>query len=141
MERVSRALMVEIERTVNVKTGTVRLDNKFCQADARLAGTRVKVRFTAGETEHVEIWQNQQLLQLAKQVLIPTKIDFSRKPERTAEEPGIAYEGSKNYCRNLTRRANRDKQIQPESIRDYVTEADLAALFRAALMRELTELE
>lgn len=140
-EQVSRALMLEIERTVNIKTGTVRLDNKFYQADARLAGTRVRVRFAAAEREHVEIWQNQQLLQLAKQVTIPTQIDFSRKPERTTEEPGIAYEGSKNYCRNLSKRANRDKQTQSESARDYLTEVDLAALFKAALLRELTELE
>jgi putative transposase len=141
IEQVSRALMLEVERTVNVRTGTIRLDNKFYQADARLAGTRVRVRFSAGEREHVEIWRNQQLLQLAKHVSIPTQIDFSRKPAVATEEPGIAYEGSKNYRRRLTARAKGDKQVEPEPTRNYLTEPELAMLFSATLIRELTELE
>jgi transposase InsO family protein len=141
IEQVSRALMLEVERTVNVRTGTIRLDNKFYQADAQLAGARVRVRFAAGEREQVEIWRNQRLVQLAKRVAIPTQIDFSRKPEVLAEEPGIAYEGSRSYRQRLTARAKPEVQLEPEAARAYLTEPELAKLLSGALIRELTELE
>lgn len=102
---------------------------------------RVKVRFSAGEREHVEIWRNQQLVQLAKPVSIPTRIDFSRKPALPAEESGIAYEGSMNYRLRLTARARRDMQAEPEARRSYLTEPELAELMSATLRREFSELE
>jgi putative transposase len=141
IEQVSRALMLEVERTVNVRTGAIRLDNKFYQADARLAGMRVNIRFTAGEREHVEVWRHQQLIQIAKEVGIPTRIDFSRKPAAAKEEAGIAYEGSKNYRRKLIERARREMPSEPEAARVYLTEAALAKLLSATLGRELADLE
>jgi putative transposase len=143
VDELVRALMLEVERTVNVRTGTIRLDNKYYQADARFAGARVNVRFAAGERDHVEIWRNGQLVQQANQVTVLTQIDFSRKPKREREEPGIAYEGSKNYRKKLTARASRSSVLNQEALSDrtYLTQPELAALLSEKLARQLSELE
>jgi hypothetical protein len=143
VNELARALMLEIERTVNVRTGTIRLDNKYYQADARLAGARVSVRFAAGEREHVEIWQHGQLVQQAKEVTVQTQIDFSRKPKSEKEEAGVAYEGSKIYREKLTGRSKRAQAMAQEgpSDRTYLTQAALVELLSKTLIREFSELE
>jgi putative transposase len=147
VEEIGRALMLEVERTVNVKTGTVRIDSKFYQADARLAGTRVRVRFVAGEREQVEIWQHGQLVQQASQVKVASQIDYSRKPKIEREDAGVVYEGSKRYRDKLTSRV-KGKRITlpvdlPEagSTSEYLTLSRLTELFGKQLLREFSELE
>jgi hypothetical protein len=143
VDELARALMLEVERTVNVRTGTIRLDNKYYQADARLAGARVNVRFAAGEREHVEIWRHGQLVQQAKEVTVQTQIDFSRKPKREREESGVAYEGSKVYRERLTARSKRSQAMNKEGMSDwtYLTEPALVELLGEKLTREFSELE
>jgi hypothetical protein len=91
----------------------------------------------------VEIWRNGQLVQQANQVTVLTQIDFSRKPKREREEPGIAYEGSKNYRKKLTARASRSSVLNQEALSDrtYLTQPELAALLSEKLARQLSELE
>jgi putative transposase len=143
VDELSRALMLEAERTVNVRTGTIRLDNKFYQAEARLAGARVQVRFAAGEREHVEIWQHGQLIQQAKVVTVQSQIDFSRKPKSEREEPGVTYEGSRRYRKSLTSRSNRNRtpETEVQGDRTYLTQPELAELLSKRLSREFSEFE
>jgi len=143
IEEIARALMLEVERTVNVCTGTVRLDNKYYQVDPRFAGATVKVRFAAGEREHVEIWRHGKLIELAKPVKVLSNIDFSRKPKTEKEEPGLVYEGSRRYRDKLTARCKRNMAsvaiASPDS--NYLSQVEFTELLSKYLSRQFSEFE
>jgi transposase InsO family protein len=141
LDEIQRALMLEVERTINVRTGTVRVDNQYYQADARLAGARVQVRFAAGEREHVEIWRHGKLIEEAKLVTVGSSIDFSRQPKSESEEPGLVYESSRRYRERLTARYKRDMGPAAIADSDYLSQAEFTELLSKHLAREFSEFE
>lgn len=140
---IAQALMLEVERTVNVRTATVRLDHQYYQADPRLAGATVQVRFAAGERDHVEIWRHGRLIEQAKLVRVQSNIDFSRKPKTEREEPGRIYAGSKRYRERLTARYKRDSvpaaAAQPST--NFLAQVEFTDMLSKHLSRQFSEFE
>lgn len=143
IDDIERALMLEVERTVNVRTGTVRVDNKYYQADPWLAGAKVQVRFEAGEREHVEVWRHGKLIQLAKLVTVESNIDFTRKPKSEKEEPGLVYESSRRYREKLTARYKGNMAPAATQLpgSNYLSEPELTELLSKHLSRQFSEFE
>jgi transposase InsO family protein len=143
IDDIERALMLEVERTVNVCTGTVRIDNKYYQTDPWLAGSRVQVRFRAGEREYVEIWRHGKLVQQAKVVTVQSKIDFTLKPKREKEEPGLVYESSRRYREKLVTKYKRDRVPATTYLPngDYLSQPEFTELLSKHLERQFSEFE
>jgi putative transposase len=131
-EDIRQALVLRAERTVNVRTAIIRLDNKEYQAGIDLAGTKVEVRWDVGNDQQIEVWQNGKLIQTASLFKIGTNIDFSRKPERIDEPPGLTYASSKRYRQSLVAQYEGEKPVAD----DYLSFPEFSALIAKLLEPE-----
>lgn len=140
-EDVRRALMLKANRKVNRRTATIRLENKYFQASADLAGSMVEIRWQAGLPDSIEIWLDGKLVEIAKATTIGTNIDFTKKPEteRIREKPGLPLSSSKNYRNTLVKEHQGEAPSfsLPEIKDDFLSQVEFLLKFSQALNREL----
>jgi hypothetical protein len=135
---IRRALMLRTRRQVNKKTALIRMDNRFYQASRDLAGTRVDIRWPAGQPDQLEIWRDGKLIELAQHTTASANIDFTRRPEKTRPRPGTPLESSKNYKRSLLSEHQGESFLPPVSPPDtYLSEPEFIQIFADSFSREL----
>lgn len=82
--------MLKAKRRVNRRTAMIRLESRYFQARAELAGELVEIRWYGAHPQELEIWIAGKLVDTARQTIISTNIDFSRRPDRNRrEKPGL----------------------------------------------------
>ena len=138
-ESLRRALMFKAKRRVNRRTALIRLENRYFQARAELAGETVEIRWLGAEPQELEIWLDGKLIEIARQSIVSTNIDFSKKPEkRRKERPGQTLSSSKNYRMALVRDHDGEASAPaPVLSDDYMSEPEFASSVATALKREL----
>lgn len=137
-ENLRRALMLKTKRRVNRRTAMIRLESRYFQARAELAGELVEIRWYGAHPQELEIWIAGKLVDTARQTIISTNIDFSRRPERNRrEKPGLTLASSKNYRLALIQEHDGEAPNPLLLADDYMSEPEFAGAVSAALEREL----
>jgi putative transposase len=141
-EEIRHALMMENTRRVNKRTGLIQLNNRQYQAGAELAGKTVQVRWEADRLNPaVEVWLNGKLIEVAKEIVPGSDIDYSKRPvrHRRPEQRPKVLESSRQYRLALTA-AYRSKQ-EPPAPGEYLSEENFQQLVMRILERELVDEE
>lgn len=130
--------MLKAKRRVNRRTAMIRLESRYFQARAELAGELVEIRWYGAHPQELEIWIAGKLVDTARQTIISTNIDFSRRPDRNRrEKPGLTLASSKNYRLALIREHDGEAPNPLLLADDYMSEPEFAGAVSAALEREL----
>ncbi len=133
-EDLRRSLMIKGTRSVNRKTGLLRIDSQFFQASREFAGKRVDVRWHAGPLDQVEIWQWGKLAEIAPRAKIEENIDFTRRKKKSAIPRGVTFESSKKYREFL--QCGMESEAPLGSVSDsYMSEKDFCELLESILER------
>lgn len=139
-EEIRHALMVDADRTVGKRTALIQLSNRMYQASRELSGKKVQVRWEADRRNPtVEIWLNGKLVEIAKEIVPGSNIDYSKRPQRHRQPEKIpkVLHSSKQYRQSLVSEYSR--QCQPSlPAADYLSEPDFQQLVARVLDRQLT---
>lgn len=137
-EKMVEALKLRTNRKVNFKTALIGLDGRLYQASQALGGERIQVRWEFDRTDQVEVWRQGEFVEIAKLFIVPTDIDYSKRPNReTGPEPGCVLAGSKNYRLALVAKYQGEKFAGRDERSELLTEAEFIELIEKFFEREL----
>jgi hypothetical protein len=137
-EEIRHALMIEADRTVGKRTALIQLSNRLYQASRELAGKKVQVRWEADRRNPtIEIWLNGKLLEIAKEMVPGSNIDYAKRPQRQRqpEKTPKVLDSSKQYRLSLV--STYRQKSQPTMPGDYLSEPEFQQLVARVLDREL----
>jgi putative transposase len=139
-EDIRHALMIEEDRTVGKRTALIQLTNRLYQASRELAGKKVQVRFEADRRNPtIEVWFDGKLVEVAKEIVPGSNIDYSRRPQRQRQPEKLpkVLHSSKHYRQSLV--SEYRKQTQPVQAQpgDYLSEPEFQTLVARVLDRVL----
>ena len=131
-EEIRRALMLRTNRHVNNRTALIRLDNRTYQVSPELAGCIVEARWHVHREDHVEVWRDGKLIEIANLTTAKVNIDFTRRPQRKDKPRGITYESSKRYRHALLAEHNGETSLllQPD---EYLSESEFSQMVASSL--------
>lgn len=141
-EDIRRALMLRETRKAHVRTGTIRLNNRCYQLSPEFAGKSVEVLYEANKCcEVVEIWQNDKMVELAKEVVPGAHIDYTRKRQKPKESNHAPIASSRDYRLALVA-AHESESPKVEGLKgEYLAESEFQALAAQLLKRQLNDEE
>lgn len=142
-EDIRRALMLRETRSVHIRTGTIRLNNRSYQLSPEFAGRKVEVMFEANKPcDTVEIWLDGKMVELVKEVVPGADVDFTRKREKKVENKHATIASAREYRLALVASHQSETPI-PASNRgdEYLAEPEFQALMERLLARAFTEEE
>ncbi len=97
-EDIRRALMIKETRSVHLRTGTIRLNNRSFQLAPEFAGQKVDVLYEANKPcDTIEIWKDGNMVALAREVVPGANIDFTRKRQQKKETNHATIASSRDY--------------------------------------------
>ena len=142
-EDIRRALMLRETRSVHIRTGTIRLNNRSYQLSPEFAGRKVVVMSEANKPcDTVEIWLDGKMVELAKEVVPGADIDFTRKREKKVENKHATIASAREYRLALVASHQSETPIPVCNGGDeYMAEPEFLALLERLLAREFTEEE
>lgn len=137
-EQIRQALMIELDRMVGKKTALIQLNNRMYQASRELAGKKVQVRWEADRYHPVvEIWFKGKLVEVAKEIIPGSNIDYSKRPQRQRQPEKLpkVLHSSKQYRHALI--SEYHQKTQPALQGEYLSEPEFQQLVARILEREL----
>jgi len=140
-ERVREALKLRVNRKVNFRTALISIDGRQYQASKALGGDQVQARWPFDCTEQVEVWKQGELVEIAKLYVVPTDIDYSKRPTREPDiAPGVVLPGSRRYRQALVARY-KGVAFKPGEEDLFLTEGQFLERITVVLGRELSDSE
>lgn len=142
-EEIRRALMLRETRSVHIRTGTIRLNNRSYQLSPEFAGRKVEVLFEANKPcDSVEIWLDGKMVELAKEIVPGADIDFTRKREKKVENKHSVLASAKEYRQALVAaHQSETPMLLGNGSDEYMAEPEFLTLLKRLLAREFTEEE
>lgn len=136
-EQIRKAMLIRVERKVNSRTACISLNNRTYQAGADLAGKTVEVRWDTGSNaKALEVWKDGRLCEVAQEIVIPSDIDYSRRPARESENRHRYFASSREYLSNLASRYAHEKPLLSGI---YLSQNEFTDLVSSVLTRSLEE--
>jgi hypothetical protein len=90
----------------------------------------------------VEVWKQGDFVEIAQLYVVPTDIDYSRRPNREkGPEPGSVLAGSKNYRLAIVAKYKGEEFAKRNDKSELLTESEFAELLERFFERELEDSE
>jgi transposase InsO family protein len=141
-EKLAAALKLRANRKVNFKTALISVEGRHYQASKSLAGDNVQVRWEFDRTDQVEVWKQGEFVETAQLYVVPTDIDYSRRPNREkGPEPGCVLAGSKNYRLAIVAKYRGGGFPKRDDRNELLTESEFTELLERFFERELEDSE
>jgi putative transposase len=141
-EDIRRALMLRETRSVHIRTGTIRLNNRCYQLSPELAGKKVEVLYEANKRcDTVEIRVSGKTVELAKEVVPGANIDFTRKRKKKKEDGHATLASSRDYRLAMVAAHQNESALVEGISSEYLAEPEFQALTARLLERQFTEEE
>jgi putative transposase len=141
-EKMAEALKLRANRKVNFRTALISVDGRQYQASKNLGGDNVQVRWEFDRTDQVEVWKQGEFVEVAQLYVVPTDIDYSRRPNREkGPEPGSVLAGSKNYRLAIVAKYKGEVFSKRNDKSELLTESEFTGVLEKFLERALEESE
>jgi putative transposase len=141
-EDIRRALMLRETRSVHIRTGTIRLNNRCYQLSPEFAGKKVEVLYEANKRcDTVEIRLSGQTVELAKEVVPGANIDFTRKRRKKKEDSHATIASARQYRLAMVAAHQNESALPEGGGSEYLAEPEFQALTARLLARLFTEEE
>jgi transposase InsO family protein len=140
-EDIRRALMLRETRSVHIRTGTIRLNNRSYQVSPEFAGQKVEVLYEGNKRcDTVEIWLDGKMVESAKEVIPGANIDFTRKRQKPVENKHVVIASARDYRLALVSAHQNESPIVEGGLSsEYLCESEFQDLMARLLARRLTE--
>jgi hypothetical protein len=141
-EKMAEALKLRANRKVNFRTALISVDGRQYQASKSLGGDNVQVRWEFDRTDQVEVWKQGEFVEIAQLYVVPTDIDYSKRPNREkGPEPGAVLAGSKNYRLAIVAKYKGEDLSKRDDRKDLLTESEFTGVLEKFLERALEDSE
>jgi putative transposase len=141
-EKLVAALKLRTNRKVNFKTALISVEGRQYQASKSLAGDDVQVRWEFDRTDQVEVWKQGEFIETAQFYVVPTDIDYAKRPNREkGPEPGCVLAGSKNYRLAIVAKYRGEATPKRDEKSELLSELEFMGLMESFLERELEAAE
>ena len=140
LEHIEQCLQLRAYRDVNFKTALIQLNGKRYQASQTFAGVKkVQVRWPFDDESAINIWREGAFVERAELFVPAPDIDYSKRPQRKAEEEAKVLDCSKQLRLALVARYRAEKIPEDPSRYGFLTEREFRCVIEQCLERSFSD--